>query len=213
MQQLQPQCAELKNRAQARNRDLKAAEVHNHNTIRREIGNLCATFSVLFVFHFSWFRLVFIVKRLTWETLKRIKISLTSGSENSNTGTSKVYRKETTLRNIILVPFPAVSLWSNPSSLSSISQTNSADTHARVEKMSHIQAELEQLSFQDSTLAQQIDQFQQASAAAKDRLGKMRLVQLLVKVFSIHRDPTMMFRNIWEFYNFHAWKSRIIHWY
>lgn len=77
--------------------------------------------------------------------------------------------------------------------------------------MSHIHAELEQLSFQDSTLAQQIDQFQQASAAAKDRLGKMRLVQLLVKVFSIHRDPTMMFRNIWEFYNFHAWKSRTIH--
>uniref|UniRef100_A0A8C2D0A7 Structural maintenance of chromosomes protein 6 n=1 Tax=Cyprinus carpio TaxID=7962 RepID=A0A8C2D0A7_CYPCA len=30
MQQLQPQCAELKSQVQARNRDLKAAEVHNH---------------------------------------------------------------------------------------------------------------------------------------------------------------------------------------
>uniref|UniRef100_A0A671LSS2 Structural maintenance of chromosomes protein 6 n=1 Tax=Sinocyclocheilus anshuiensis TaxID=1608454 RepID=A0A671LSS2_9TELE len=30
MQQLQPQCAELKSRVQTRNRDLKAAEVHNH---------------------------------------------------------------------------------------------------------------------------------------------------------------------------------------
>lgn len=196
MQQLQPQCAELKSRAQARNRDLKAAEVHNHNTIRMEIGNFMC--SILSAFYFSWFRLVFIVKRLTWETLKRIKISLTSGSENSNTGTSKVYRKETTLRNIIFVPFPDVSLWPNPSSLSSISQTNSADTHARVEKLNHIQAELEELRFQDSTLAQQIDQFQQACAADKDKLGRMRLVQLLVKV-SIHGDPTMMFRNIWEF--------------
>uniref|UniRef100_A0A8C1PK05 Structural maintenance of chromosomes protein 6 n=1 Tax=Cyprinus carpio TaxID=7962 RepID=A0A8C1PK05_CYPCA len=45
MQQLQPQCAELKSRAQARNRDLKAAEVRNHNTIRKEIGNFI--FSIL----------------------------------------------------------------------------------------------------------------------------------------------------------------------
>uniref|UniRef100_A0A673JTM7 Structural maintenance of chromosomes protein 6 n=1 Tax=Sinocyclocheilus rhinocerous TaxID=307959 RepID=A0A673JTM7_9TELE len=54
-----------------------------------------------------------------------------------------------------------------------ISHTNSADTHARVEKMNHIQAELEQLHFQDSTLTQQIDQFKQACSTAKDRLGKM----------------------------------------
>ncbi|XP_067218648.1 structural maintenance of chromosomes protein 6-like [Chanodichthys erythropterus] len=55
----------------------------------------------------------------------------------------------------------------------SISQANSADTQARVEKMNHIQAELEDLSFQDSTLAQQIDQFKQACATAKERLGRM----------------------------------------
>lgn len=55
----------------------------------------------------------------------------------------------------------------------SISQANSADTQARVERMNHIQAELEELSFQDSTLAQQIDQFKQACASAKESLGRM----------------------------------------
>uniref|UniRef100_A0A673N485 Structural maintenance of chromosomes protein 6 n=1 Tax=Sinocyclocheilus rhinocerous TaxID=307959 RepID=A0A673N485_9TELE len=47
MQQLQPQCAELKSRVQARNRDLKTAEVFcitcMHNTIRREKGNFVLT--------------------------------------------------------------------------------------------------------------------------------------------------------------------------
>uniref|UniRef100_A0A8C1TWR5 Structural maintenance of chromosomes protein 6 n=1 Tax=Cyprinus carpio TaxID=7962 RepID=A0A8C1TWR5_CYPCA len=38
MQQLQPQCAELKSRVQARNRDLKAAEVHNHIKEKRSIS-------------------------------------------------------------------------------------------------------------------------------------------------------------------------------
>uniref|UniRef100_A0A9J8CXR8 Structural maintenance of chromosomes protein 6 n=1 Tax=Cyprinus carpio carpio TaxID=630221 RepID=A0A9J8CXR8_CYPCA len=74
--------------------------------------------------------------------------------------------------------------------------TNSADTHARVEKMNHIQAELEQLHFQDSTLTQQIDQFKQACAAAKDRLGKMRLVlekqDLLRALESKRRDLAAM---------------------
>lgn len=97
-------------------------------------------------------------------------------------------QKETTLHNIILVPFPAVSLWPIPSSLSSISQANSADTQARVEKMNHIQAELEDLSFQDSTLAQQIDQFKQACATAKERLGRMRLVQMLLNIFHKPRN-------------------------
>ncbi|KAL1279878.1 hypothetical protein QQF64_014478 [Cirrhinus molitorella] len=55
----------------------------------------------------------------------------------------------------------------------SISQSNSADTRARVERMNHIQAELEDLTFQDTTLAQQIDQFKQASAAAKEKLTTM----------------------------------------
>jgi len=89
------------------------------------------------------------------------------------------------LHNIILVPFPAVSFWPVPSSLSSISQANSADTQSRVERMNHIQTELEDLSFQDSTLAQQIDQFKQACASAKERLGKMRSVQMLVNDFTI----------------------------
>ncbi|XP_058603859.1 structural maintenance of chromosomes protein 6-like [Onychostoma macrolepis] len=110
MQQLQPQCVELKSRAQARNRDLKAAEAGLHR------------------------------KKTNLRDLEKDKDQL-----------NKRIRE---LKH-------------------SISQTNSADTHARVEKMNHIQAELEQLHFQDSTLAQQIDQFQQAGAAAKDRLGKM----------------------------------------
>ncbi len=59
-----------------------------------------------------------------------------------------------------------------------------------MEKLNHMQAELEELRFQDSTLSQQIDQFQQACAADKDKLGRMRLVQLLIKV-SIHGNPTM----------------------
>uniref|UniRef100_A0A9J7Z0T6 Structural maintenance of chromosomes protein 6 n=1 Tax=Cyprinus carpio carpio TaxID=630221 RepID=A0A9J7Z0T6_CYPCA len=68
------------------------------------------------------------------------------------------------------------------------------DTHARVEKMNHIQAELEQLHFQDSTLTQQIDQFKQACAAAKDRLGKMSLEKqdLLRALESKRRDLAAM---------------------
>uniref|UniRef100_A0A673N176 Structural maintenance of chromosomes protein 6-like n=1 Tax=Sinocyclocheilus rhinocerous TaxID=307959 RepID=A0A673N176_9TELE len=118
MQQLQPQCAELKSRVQARNRDLKTAEVFcitcMHNTIRREKGNFVLT---------GWVSCLIMTQPLL--------------------------------------------------TLSSISQTNSADTHAREEKMNHIQAELEDLSFQDSTLAQQIDQFTQACATAKEKLGRM----------------------------------------
>ncbi|XP_066540953.1 structural maintenance of chromosomes protein 6-like [Hoplias malabaricus] len=56
----------------------------------------------------------------------------------------------------------------------SISQTSAADTQNRMQQISHLQAELETLTFQESTLAQQIDQFQQACTGAKDRLGKMR---------------------------------------
>ncbi|XP_059358366.1 structural maintenance of chromosomes protein 6-like [Carassius carassius] len=110
MQQLQPQCAELKSRAQACNRDLKAAEAGLHR------------------------------KKTNLRDLEKDKDQLT--------------KRIRELKH-------------------SISQTNSADTHARVEKMNQIQTELEQLHFQDSTLTQQIDQFKQACAAAKDRLGKM----------------------------------------
>uniref|UniRef100_A0A8C0YQH3 Structural maintenance of chromosomes protein 6 n=1 Tax=Cyprinus carpio carpio TaxID=630221 RepID=A0A8C0YQH3_CYPCA len=131
MQQLQPQCAELKSRAQARNRDLKAAEAGLHR------------------------------KKTNLRDLEKDKDQL-----------NKRIRE---LKH-------------------SISQTNSADTHARVEKMNHIQAELEQLHFQDSTLTQQIDQFKQACAAAKDRLGKMSLEKqdLLRALESKRRDLAAM---------------------
>uniref|UniRef100_A0A8C1KVC4 Structural maintenance of chromosomes protein 6 n=1 Tax=Cyprinus carpio TaxID=7962 RepID=A0A8C1KVC4_CYPCA len=110
MQQLQPQCAELKSRVQARNRDLKAAETGFHR------------------------------KKTNLRDLERDKDQLNKRIQE--------------LKH-------------------SISQTNSADTRAREEKMNHIQAELEDLSFQDSTLAQQIDQFTQACATAKEKLGRM----------------------------------------
>ncbi|XP_059356994.1 structural maintenance of chromosomes protein 6-like [Carassius carassius] len=82
MQQLQPQCDELKSRAQACNRDLKAAEANLH------------------------------LKKTNLRDLEKDKDQL-----------NKRIQK---LKH-------------------SISQTNSAYTHARVEKMNHIQAELEQL--------------------------------------------------------------------
>uniref|UniRef100_A0A8C2CZ42 Structural maintenance of chromosomes protein 6 n=1 Tax=Cyprinus carpio TaxID=7962 RepID=A0A8C2CZ42_CYPCA len=110
MQQLQPQCAELKSQVQARNRDLKAAETGFHR------------------------------KKTNLRDLERDKDQLNKRIQE--------------LKH-------------------SISQTNSADTRAREEKMNHIQTELEDLSFQDSTLAQQIDQFTQACATAKEKLGRM----------------------------------------
>uniref|UniRef100_A0A672LYN5 Structural maintenance of chromosomes protein 6-like n=1 Tax=Sinocyclocheilus grahami TaxID=75366 RepID=A0A672LYN5_SINGR len=119
MQQLQPQCAELKSRVQTRNRDLKAAEAGLHR------------------------------KKTNLRDLEKDKDQLNKRIQE--------------LKH-------------------SISQANSADTHAREEKMNHIQAGLEDLSFQDSTLAQQINQFTQACATAKEKLGRMRLVQLFVKV-------------------------------
>uniref|UniRef100_A0A8C1KSR4 Structural maintenance of chromosomes protein 6 n=1 Tax=Cyprinus carpio TaxID=7962 RepID=A0A8C1KSR4_CYPCA len=85
--------------------------------------------------------------------------------------------KETMLCNYSSTISSCFSITQPLFTLSSISQTNSADTRAREEKMNHIQAELEDLSFQDSTLAQQIDQFTQACATAKEKLGRMRLVR------------------------------------
>ncbi|XP_016139157.1 structural maintenance of chromosomes protein 6-like [Sinocyclocheilus grahami] len=92
MQQLQPQCVELKSRAQACNQDLKAAEAGLH------------------------------CKKTNLRDLEKDKDQL-----------NKRIRE---LKH-------------------SISQTKSADTHARVEKLNHIQAELEQI-------------------LAKDRQGEMR---------------------------------------
>ncbi|KAK2901319.1 hypothetical protein Q8A67_009434 [Cirrhinus molitorella] len=110
MQQLQPQCAELKNQAQARSRVHKAAEAGLHR------------------------------KKTNLRDLEKDKDQL-----------NKRIRE---LKH-------------------SISQSNSADTRARVERMNHNQAELEDLSFQDSTLAQQIDQFKQACASAEEKLTRM----------------------------------------
>ncbi|XP_072550789.1 structural maintenance of chromosomes protein 6 isoform X2 [Salminus brasiliensis] len=56
----------------------------------------------------------------------------------------------------------------------SITQSSAADSQARVRQMSRLQSELDALTFQESTLAQQIDQFQQACTSAKDKLSRMR---------------------------------------
>lgn len=57
---------------------------------------------------------------------------------------------------------------------SSISQTTGAESQARTEHMEEIQAELENLRHQISTLGQQIDQYQHACSRAKEEQGKMR---------------------------------------
>ncbi|CAL8315923.1 unnamed protein product [Lota lota] len=56
----------------------------------------------------------------------------------------------------------------------SISQTTGAESQLKDQRMQQLQAELEDLSHQDSTLGQQIDQYQQATNRAKDELGKLR---------------------------------------
>uniref|UniRef100_A0A8C8HVI9 RecF/RecN/SMC N-terminal domain-containing protein n=1 Tax=Oncorhynchus tshawytscha TaxID=74940 RepID=A0A8C8HVI9_ONCTS len=55
----------------------------------------------------------------------------------------------------------------------SISQTSGAETQVRVERMEKLQTDLDTLNFQDSTLGQQMEQFQQAVSRAKDELEKM----------------------------------------
>uniref|UniRef100_A0AAR2LZK9 Structural maintenance of chromosomes protein 6 n=1 Tax=Pygocentrus nattereri TaxID=42514 RepID=A0AAR2LZK9_PYGNA len=56
----------------------------------------------------------------------------------------------------------------------SITQLNAADSQTRMKQLNQIQAELDALTLQESTLAQQVGQFQQACASAKDKLSKMR---------------------------------------
>ncbi|KAG9273575.1 structural maintenance of chromosomes protein 6-like [Astyanax mexicanus] len=56
----------------------------------------------------------------------------------------------------------------------SITQSSAADSQARVQQMDHLQSELDALIFQETTLAQQIDQFQQACTSSKDNLSRMR---------------------------------------
>lgn len=57
---------------------------------------------------------------------------------------------------------------------SSISQTTGVESQARVERVEQIEAELEHLQHQISTLGQQIDQYQHACGRAKEEQGKMR---------------------------------------
>ncbi|XP_041814270.1 structural maintenance of chromosomes protein 6 [Chelmon rostratus] len=56
----------------------------------------------------------------------------------------------------------------------SISQTTGVESQARMERMEQIQAELENLRHQISTLGQQIDQYEHACSRAKEEQGKMR---------------------------------------
>ena len=58
----------------------------------------------------------------------------------------------------------------------SISQASAADSQASAARIAGLQLELEDLGHRDSTLAQQLDQFQQAITTAKDNLDKMRSV-------------------------------------
>ncbi|TRY56193.1 hypothetical protein DNTS_002545 [Danionella cerebrum] len=110
MQEIQPQCAQLKSRAQERNKELKAAEAGLHR------------------------------KKTNLRNLEKDKEQLN--------------RRIRELKN-------------------SISETNSADAQARVERVQHIQTQLQNLNFQDATQTQQIDQFKQACAAARERLSRM----------------------------------------
>ncbi|XP_023662740.2 structural maintenance of chromosomes protein 6 isoform X1 [Paramormyrops kingsleyae] len=55
----------------------------------------------------------------------------------------------------------------------SISQAMGADSRRRMERIETLQAELDTLKHKDSTLAQQIEQFQQAVARGKEELGKI----------------------------------------
>ncbi|TNN68618.1 Structural maintenance of chromosomes protein 6 [Liparis tanakae] len=59
----------------------------------------------------------------------------------------------------------------------SISQTSGAESQAKTERMEQIQAELENMIHQISTLGQQIDQYQHACSRAKEEQGKMRREQ------------------------------------
>ncbi|XP_030200687.1 structural maintenance of chromosomes protein 6 isoform X2 [Gadus morhua] len=56
----------------------------------------------------------------------------------------------------------------------SISQATGAESQLKDRRMQELQAELQDLSHQDSTLGQQIEQYQQATHRAKEELGKLR---------------------------------------
>uniref|UniRef100_A0A4W4GP55 Structural maintenance of chromosomes protein 6 n=1 Tax=Electrophorus electricus TaxID=8005 RepID=A0A4W4GP55_ELEEL len=60
----------------------------------------------------------------------------------------------------------------------SITQSSAVSSQSRREQMNRLQTELDALNFKESTLAQQIEQFQQAYNSAKDKLNKMRSVNV-----------------------------------
>ncbi|KAL3052488.1 hypothetical protein OYC64_005102 [Pagothenia borchgrevinki] len=59
----------------------------------------------------------------------------------------------------------------------SITQTSGAESQARTERVEQLQAELENMSHQTSTLEQQIDQYRQACSRATEEQGKMKREQ------------------------------------
>ncbi|KAG7255975.1 hypothetical protein CRUP_019205 [Coryphaenoides rupestris] len=63
----------------------------------------------------------------------------------------------------------------------SISQTTGAESQVREQRMQQLNGELEDLSHLDSTLDQQIHQYQQAANRAKDELGKLRAEQTILQ--------------------------------
>ncbi|XP_073704493.1 structural maintenance of chromosomes protein 6-like [Garra rufa] len=122
MQQLQPQCAELKNQAQTCSRVHKTAET-NLRDLEKDTDQLN--------------------KRIQ-ELKHRYFKSLAKGNS--------------------FMSHPSSFIMTQP-----LFQPIFSETHAPVERINHIQAELEDQSFQDSTLFQQIGPFKQACTASKEK--------------------------------------------
>uniref|UniRef100_H2MFQ8 Structural maintenance of chromosomes protein 6 n=2 Tax=Oryzias latipes TaxID=8090 RepID=H2MFQ8_ORYLA len=63
----------------------------------------------------------------------------------------------------------------------SFSQSTGAESQARAERMSQIQAELENLNHQNSTLVQQIEQYGMANIRTREEQGKVRMEHETIK--------------------------------
>uniref|UniRef100_A0A8C8HTJ8 Structural maintenance of chromosomes protein 6 n=1 Tax=Oncorhynchus tshawytscha TaxID=74940 RepID=A0A8C8HTJ8_ONCTS len=100
-----------------------------------------------------------------------LKNEAQSRSKAFNTAQASVHRFKTNLRDLEKDK-DQLSRRINELKLS-ISQTSGAETQVRVERMEKLQTDLDTLNFQDSTLGQQMEQFQQAVSRAKDELEKM----------------------------------------
>ncbi|KAM9553736.1 structural maintenance of chromosomes protein 6 isoform 2-T2 [Salvelinus alpinus] len=101
----------------------------------------------------------------------QLKNEAQSRSKAFNTAQASVHRFKTNLRDLEKDK-DQLSRRINELKLS-ISQTSGAETQVRVERMEKLQTDLDTLNFQDSTLGQQMEQFQQAVSRAKDELDKM----------------------------------------